>query len=49
MQKKQWNNPEVLQLGIEETQGGVTYDPAPDGAPWYDAPHKTWQTPSGKS
>ena len=49
MQKKQWNNPEISQLGIDETQGGVHYNSTPDGDPWYDTAHKTWQTPSGKS
>lgn len=47
MLKKQWNKPQIFQLGVEYTQGGTVYDSLPDGDPWYDAEHKCWQTPSG--
>lgn len=47
--KKEWKNPQMIQLGVEQTKGGPIYDTEPDGTPWFDNDLQKWLTPSGHS
>lgn len=46
--KKEWINPQLIQLGVDKTQGGTEYNSTPDGTPWTDD-EGIWQTPTGSS
>ena len=47
--KKEWINPQLIQLSVDNTQGGIIYEDAPDGDPYFDEVHKCWVTPHGHS
>ena len=46
--KNNWEDPQVFQLGVEDTKGGTVYNPTADGDPWQDSNGK-WHIPVGRS
>lgn len=47
--KKEWINPQIFQLGVQQTHGGPNYTEAPDGDPYYDEETNKWWVPHGES
>jgi len=46
--KLKWNEPEIMELSVKDTQLGGHYSSSPDGAPWQDS-NGNWQEPHGRS
>ena len=46
--KKEWINPQIIQLGVDKTESGTKYNPQADGQPWTDD-EAVWHTPTGYS
>ena len=46
--KKEWINPQIIQLGVDKTESGTKYNLQADGLPWTDD-EGIWHTPTGYS
>jgi hypothetical protein len=46
--KKEWINPQIIQLGVDKTESGTKYNLQADGQPWTDD-EGVWHTPTGYS